>query len=408
VQRTMGAPFPLGLLNLPFDPSLPRSLGLSISQPGNKRLRDFAEPWKPYYKNLRNTEKARFAKSILDEWRIDTNPQGRVLRRAKGDVLRELADEDAVMIVMGILRRDAKSARAQANDEALPPTPLTVSAREMEPTHATASRALDDAVTPPCPAPFLPSRPLPDDFVQPTQSNRPCALSMAFNLPIKLSGEEGPTQPDHESFGDVSYGTLPDLMSCGSLVHEEELLIGAAHHMEAVPPVGFVPIPASFAVNPAGGPVPTHVTVPNTVTPPRPTPPQLQQAVATRPNAPSNHQSPPPTGLGAAGNPAYMSSSRRSSPRRSLSRQPLPPAPPLAASPTSSTADGTETTFEAADACAASPRSGARSLGAADAGSSKHPAKTFFGRRTLPSLASRVKAWLNRLGCGSRRGEELD
>jgi hypothetical protein len=326
--------------------------------------------------------------------------------------LRELADEDAVMIVMGILRRDAKSGRARANDEAPPPTPLTVSAREMEPTHATTSRALDDAVTPPCPASFLPSRPLPDDFVQPTQSNRPCALSMAFNLPIKLSGEEGPTQPDDTSFGDVSYGTLPDLMSCGSLVHEEELLFGAAHHMEAVPPLGFVPIPASFAVNSAGGPVPTYVTVPHTVTPPRPTPPQMQQAVATRTNVPSNHQpprtpSPPPTGLSAAGNPAYMSSSWRSSPRRSLSRQPLPPAPPLAASPTSSTADWTETTFEAADACAASPRSGARSLGETGAGSSKHPAKTFFRRRSLPSLASRVKTWLTRLVCG-RRGEELD
>jgi hypothetical protein len=116
----------------------PASAGKSISHPGNKRLRALAELWKNQYQSVRSSEKARFAKSILDGWRIGTNPQGRFLRKVDG-AWRTLTEEAAVKVIMGILRREP--------NEALLSTPLAATAGEV----VTVFPASVDAGTPPRP-----------------------------------------------------------------------------------------------------------------------------------------------------------------------------------------------------------------------------------------------------------------
>jgi hypothetical protein len=260
----------------------PGSAGTANSHPGNVRLRGLAEPQKLRYQSLSNSEKGQLAQWILDQWRNETNPRGRVVRNVDG-AWRKLAEDAAVKVVMGVLRRKPI--------QGLPQTPLTASAGEVVPTHVTVSPV--DAGTPP----------------RPSQS-------------------------------------------------------------QLLPP----PPPSLPIVSPDGAPNLPNVSV------------NLQPQRAPYPSK----DDAPHADSCAAASAAYMSSSARSSPlQRSLSRQPLPIAPPVV------DVDDDE----------AVPRSGARSLGTAHVRSSK-PGKTSF-RRSLASWASRGTAWLKRLVCG-RRGEELD
>jgi hypothetical protein len=125
------------------------------------RLRDLANRWKPHYQNhLKNSEKLPFAKWILGLWKDGTNPPGRVLRNVDGEWC-ELTEEEAVKVVMGILRREQNSSRAQSSSEAPPPTSLAVSSGDVTPSPARVSAASGDAVTPRRPALRQLSPPLP-------------------------------------------------------------------------------------------------------------------------------------------------------------------------------------------------------------------------------------------------------
>jgi hypothetical protein len=259
----------------------PVSAGTANSHPGNVRLRDLAEPRKLTYRSLSNAEKGRLAQWILDQWRNETNPRGRVVRIVDG-AWRKLAEDAAVKVVMGVLRRKP--------NQGLPQTPRTASAGEEVPTHVTVSPV--DAGTPP----------------RPSQSQLPPPPP---SLPI-VSPDSAPARPN-----------------------------------------------VSVNLHPQRAPYPPMDAAPH-------------------------------ADFCSAASAAYMSSSARSSPlQRSLSRQPIPIAPPVVDD----------------DDDDAVPRSGARSLGTAHVRSSK-PAKISF-RRSLASWASRGSTWLKRLVCG-RRGEELD
>lgn len=118
--------------------------GVSVSHEGNRRLRDLAEPQKFLYKILRSHEKAPFAKSILDAWRSDTNPQGRVLRPV-GGAWQEMTERRAIEMVMGILRRDPNPRRAESDAQ-----PSTVASQPPPP-------------SPPPPPPPTPPPPPPND-----------------------------------------------------------------------------------------------------------------------------------------------------------------------------------------------------------------------------------------------------
>jgi hypothetical protein len=258
--------------------------GTANSHPGNVRLRGLAEPRKLRYRSLSNSEKGQLAQWILDQWRNETNPRGRVLRNVDG-AWRKLAEDAAVKVVMGVLRRKPNQALLQ--------TPLTASAGEVVPTHVTVSPV--DAGTPP----------------RPSQSQLLLPPPPPPSLPI-VSPDGAPNRPN-----------------------------------------------VSVNLQPQRAPYPSKDDAPH-------------------------------ADFCAAASAAYMSSSARSSPlQRSLSRQPIPIAPPVVDD----------------DDAIAVPRSGARSLGTAHARSSK-PAKISF-RHSLASWASRGSTWLKRLVCG-RRGEELD
>jgi ankyrin repeat protein len=82
--------------------------GVAVSHPGNVRLRELAEQSKPLYRTLRNSEKASLAKSILDAWRNQTVPPGRVFWKFDGR-WQEVEESAAVDIVMTMLRRDTNN-----------------------------------------------------------------------------------------------------------------------------------------------------------------------------------------------------------------------------------------------------------------------------------------------------------
>jgi hypothetical protein len=178
----------------------------------------------------------------------------------------------------------------------------------------------------------------------------------------------------------------------------------------------------------SGEKVPAYVMVSpamiDSATPPRPTlshplPPPLPisspRVWPTQPNLSVNCWPLPapvmaaaaPKDFGAKANSADLSCSFDSSLQRSLARQHLR-SDTLETSPTSSTADETERTFEAADSAAGSASC---SLGAADVGSSKNPANAFF-RRSFPSVSGGLgevrghDAGLSRSRRAGRRGRK--
>jgi hypothetical protein len=264
----------------------PGFAGKSNSHPGNVRLREFAERWKHHYQgHLKNAEKAPFARWILDLWRNDTDPRGRVLRQEQDGTWRELTDEKAVKVIMGILRRDPDQ-----SNQALPLTPHAVTSADEIPTHGavlpasvdevtsprqtqdfpttvTEPPALSDAVTQP--RPTLPQLPAPAtlpvsyDFAltrpnmsglavtpgfAPTQpivsvKRQSTPQPVALFVPFASSGEESPIQRD-----DISFGDLPDHMTCGSLGSEKDFLFDAAQ-LTAADSSRFVPTQSSVTGN---------------------------------------------------------------------------------------------------------------------------------------------------------------
>jgi Ankyrin repeats (3 copies) len=121
---------------------------VSVSHPGNVRLRGLAKTYRYEYKDLRNSQKRAFAKWVLDEWRHETFPPGRVVRKVKGTSSsggdgdggwHEVAEDAAVELVIRILSRRtesktvyfsapepyaaARAAAAPAGPAATPPAP---------------------------------------------------------------------------------------------------------------------------------------------------------------------------------------------------------------------------------------------------------------------------------------------
>jgi hypothetical protein len=198
----------------------PVSAGSAKSHPGNVRLRELAEPCKHHYQNLKNAEKALFAKSILDQWRNETNPQGRFLRNVDG-VWGKMAEETAVKVVMGVLRREPIPSTTQS----LRPMTLAMSSGDKVPTHMPVSRA---SVVPP-----RPTRPHPS----------PAALT-----PVNLRTTEAPHTPMSAPPSNFGAAAIPAYIS------SSQQRPCARKHRRTTPPYPLAALTASSTV---GGSEPT-------------------------------------------------------------------------------------------------------------------------------------------------------